>query len=196
MMMFSLVVTGCKSGGNDGAGASLFGPDAPPSPKTYAAQPEVIYQTDPAFQALLEKFQALARHNDRNVTADVAIIFGETRPNGGRAIGYCQIRDQQNLIVIDRNYWNNQDSLTQESIMFHELGHCLLMRPHRQQYRVSDLTPISLMHPQVIKSWLYEPYYYDYQDELFGFTEYVPLHNSEKPLEYLMPEGDCVSAHE
>jgi hypothetical protein len=192
----SLIVSGCNSSGSEIGGVTMFGEDAPPPPKTYPIEPEVIYQTDTVFQALLEKFQSLAQYYNRNITAHVAIIFGNTRPNGGRAIGYCKIRNQQNLVVIDRNYWESQDLLTQENIIFHELGHCLLMRPHRQQYRVADLTPISLMHPQVIKSWIYSQYYYAYQDELFGFIEYVPLYNNEKPLEYLTPEGTCARAHD
>lgn len=91
------------------------------------------------------------------------------------------------LIVIDTSYWNPEDSLDnysdvvntytrrsprqveaadREELMFHELGHCILNRPH-----VNSTS--SIMYPYHLGGSGYLANYANYVSELFGFTSYA-----------------------
>jgi hypothetical protein len=91
------------------------------------------------------------------------------------------------LIVIDSTYWDPNDSLDnysdvvnpytnrsarqveaadREELMFHELGHCILDRPHTN-------SRASIMYPYHLGGSNYMNYYSSYVSELFGFTSYA-----------------------
>ena len=46
-------------------------------------------------------------------------------------VGSCHYNYQQpNHVIIDKKFWERSSHLTKEMIVFHELGHCYLYRPH------------------------------------------------------------------
>jgi hypothetical protein len=45
---------------------------------------------------------------------------------------------QNGRIIIDRNNWNNGNEPYRERLIFHELGHCILKRAHRNEKSLSD----------------------------------------------------------
>lgn len=48
------------------------------------------------------------------------------------AVGVCNYNaNEPNTIIIDASYWKRVNELRREKIVFHELGHCLLGRHHR-----------------------------------------------------------------
>jgi hypothetical protein len=49
----------------------------------------------------------------------------------GEIIGECYgVGYGGGTIEIDKSYWDNVDSLTQEILLYHELGHCVLSEGH------------------------------------------------------------------
>jgi hypothetical protein len=60
-----------------------------------------------------------------NITGEIRNI---SEPN---VVGTCHYNYQQpNHVVIDKQFWERSGDLTREMIVFHELGHCYLYRPH------------------------------------------------------------------
>lgn len=87
-------------------------------------------------------------------------------------------------IQIDRDCWTLRPDLAKELLMFHELGHAILMRPHDMILLPnSDYKSIMCEEP----SFLYNEYTPDkrsyYLDELFGVVSGLPDWASEKTIE-------------
>lgn len=100
-------------------------------------------------------------------------------------LGLKRTETEQVLIVIDSDYWDPNDSLDnysavvvgsrsarqlkaadREELMFHELGHCILNRPHTN-------STSSIMYPYHLGGGGYLANYSMYVSELFGFTSYA-----------------------
>ena len=64
--------------------------------------------------------------NKTLMDVDLIIEFGEIE---GSTLGLCRFRD--NKITIDEEKWKEQTINQKYWIMFHELGHCILDREHR-----------------------------------------------------------------
>lgn len=72
-------------------------------------------------------FQANQRGYNLNATHfNFSIQFGETDDNIG---GFCNSKG--NAITINPEDWEARDTFQREHIIFHELGHCILNREHR-----------------------------------------------------------------
>lgn len=62
---------------------------------------------------------------NEGITAEIANIAS---PN---VAGQCSTGgEDEGSIIIDRPFWERSDYLTREMLVFHELGHCVLSRPH------------------------------------------------------------------
>jgi hypothetical protein len=46
------------------------------------------------------------------------------------AVGVCRMTDQGPVVLIDSDYWHNATSTERWALVWHELGHCELGRPH------------------------------------------------------------------
>jgi hypothetical protein len=78
-------------------------------------------------------------------TADLDLdgYIANIQSNG--VVGQCNIyQDGNSSITIDRYYWITSTELQQEYVVFHELGHCVLLRDHRNDSDVSG-SCISMM---------------------------------------------------
>lgn len=84
--------------------------------------------------------------NARGIEVDLTDIDGYVADiiNPG-TIGLCQYNDEENNeITIDKKYWNENDDLFREFVVFHELGHCKLFRDHLEN-EDSDGFCVSIM---------------------------------------------------
>lgn len=62
-----------------------------------------------------------------NVTAEIQLI------NKDSVAGTCSTNGHNHRhIVIDQSFWNSASHLMREMVVFHELGHCVLGRGHRE----------------------------------------------------------------
>lgn len=173
ILVASFLVAGCQSpggGSGGGLGGGISGVEVP-------TQAVPVYSTDPVFVSYVERFQSMARYYGR--TDDVsrlAVIFNDSNLDRPSTIASCMISTgPQNVVSVRRSYWDAATELVKQALIFHELGHCMLLRPHRGDVRVSDMTPISLMYPYIISNNLYNNYYNVYNDELFQYMNYTAL---------------------
>jgi hypothetical protein len=72
-------------------------------------------------------------------------------------------------IVLDSEYWDQADTYERESLLFHELGHCVLDKDHNSEmiseYYFLNYRPKSIMHPYSF--YQYRLYRDAYIKELF-----------------------------
>ena len=65
--------------------------------------------------------------NQQELTAEIMEISEEG------VAGTCTYSSlAPNHIVIDQSFWNQSGDLFREMVIFHELGHCVLFRDHRE----------------------------------------------------------------
>lgn len=88
-------------------------------------------------------------------------------------LGVCYSWDDGHReIKIDREGWDDMSDLGKEQLMFHELGHCQLNRPHiEDNIKLGRWlnAPKSIMHPYVFGEWsVYEENHDYYVKELLN----------------------------
>ena len=87
----------------------------------------------------------------------------------GYALVVPIIGSKLKTIKINKYYWSKYDSDERWPIIYHELGHAILMRPHDDAFMKSPdgIIPRSLMHWQAFDSWISTKYEAYYLGELF-----------------------------
>lgn len=105
-----------------------------------------------------------------NCKVNIPIYFLKIQRDS--TIGLCFGFKQSILfryIVLDSDYWEKADNYEKESLVFHELGHCILNKDHSTEmissYYFLDYRPKSIMHPYSFFQYRY--YRDDYIKELF-----------------------------
>lgn len=92
--------------------------------------PEVTVDT--SFQAYFERFEAegAQRGLDINLASEpIGAVFSDGLADG--QAGLCtQYTSGISIIEIKPTTWSDADDLEREHLVFHELGHCYLERPH------------------------------------------------------------------
>ena len=98
-----------------------------------------IYNRDKAFDAYVESFKFYCLLYDKDCSRYVPIVF--RTPKSDTEIGSCvTFGNNQRIVFINPKSWAKYDHYERESLIFHELGHCLLDREH------ADNPHISIMH--------------------------------------------------
>ena len=123
---------------------------------------------DSQFRPMLEMFVTLAATKDIQVdTSNLSMTFGLVRSVKSDTVGTCS-QDEVGVMVIKIHdeSWAKMDPLQREELIFHELGHCLLDRPHCTT-KVKG-KPISIMHPKVIPKKHYKSNRKELINELFS----------------------------
>lgn len=106
-------------------------------------------------------------------TTKVNINFVEEvpSPNNEDWIGVCVQQGSKREILIKRSAYFNKNmkenalKFYRKSLLFHELGHCLINRGHNDSQ--IGFVPISLMNPRIVNGSLVSQYWDSYLDELF-----------------------------
>lgn len=88
-----------------------------------------------------EEFEKLAAErglsidlNELQVSAEISNIH-----NPGVA-GSCQFGSAiNNHITIDQKFWTRSNNLDREFVVFHELGHCVLLREHDEAANINGI---------------------------------------------------------
>ena len=97
---------------------------------------------------------------------DLIVKFGPMRSKYERA--NCSITEGQTpVITVNETTWNQITEADRESMMFHELGHCVLLREHRADVDNTGV-PVSMMNPYALNTYIYESRRTVYIKELFG----------------------------
>lgn len=115
-------------------------------------------------QELLYKFEKDAARFSLHVDTDrVKVEFLAAVPEGN--IGECWLAEQK--IVLLRSWWGQISLAEQEVLLYHELGHCMLGRPHRSGPKGPEGFPASIMYWQLVPGFAYERHRDYYVKELF-----------------------------
>jgi hypothetical protein len=122
---------------------------------------------DPEFQPFVESFEHLYGKS----IGDIPINFGNTLDKRAAATCFFQM-DGRREIVVSRHHWEYFKSVSivsLEPIIWHELGHCVLLRKHSSgTMRMKNrLVPTSLMYPAV-EYWQFQELRDYYSQELFN----------------------------
>lgn len=120
------------------------------------------YEVDPRLEPYVQRFEKHATFQVDNLVAG----FGDTKKEGKNVIGVCY-HSITPEIVINLEYWNKEDDLGREELMFHELGHCIYDLEHDTRVLVDEWCPFSVMHPYVLPFGCYELFHDHYIEQLF-----------------------------
>ena len=118
---------------------------------------------DPEFTEYVEQFE-----KDCNCDVNVKMEFSNLNLGYGdtqnETLGVClYLSNTPKKIFIDKTVWDKvEDKLFKKHLIYHELGHCYLNRPHTEDMIFlydGRLVPKSLMYPSM---FYYEKELWDY----------------------------------
>lgn len=121
------------------------------------------------FDTFLERFSNHSESYGKRVDAS-HIFFITFKEDRKKYIGVCHYASIVPVIEINRSYWKTASMWDRESLVFHELGHCLLQRKHRNDL-LSDGCPVSIMHEYFELGECLPKHHREYIRELFTYRE-------------------------
>lgn len=125
--------------------------------------------TNPVFNSYIKSFEAAGSKNGVSVSAsNVPVNFGDTENPNHRGI-CATYQDGSKEIIIQKSWWNAQPEDFKESLIYHELGHCVLGRDH-DDHTVNiagQIYKTSMMNTTIISPIHYSPNKDNYHNELF-----------------------------
>lgn len=130
---------------------------------------------DPELKEYVERFEQYAReyYGESYKIPPIDIGFGDTASlsmllNGPNytTVGWCNKFVNPIQILIDKDSWSYYSDIRKEQLMFHELAHCALNRPHIEVEDPENF-PVSMMFPVLLNDTLYKTYRDKYIRELF-----------------------------
>lgn len=92
---------------------------------------------------------------------------------GASVIGLCETGGIRR-VTFDPDFWNSVSETQRELLAHHELGHCILYRPHLTS-TLSTGAYASIMYPIIMSSSTYNNNYAYYQQELFSIHPSLAL---------------------
>lgn len=129
-----------------------------------AGSPAVYNQSE--FGSYVTEFEALSQQSGNPIqVTDLMIQFGSLDSSSAER-GECVVGEGTPTITIDEDYWNSSDENTRKTLIFHELGHCVLHREHLTGIS-SGGYPLSLMNAYTVSGYVYEAETDYYNAELF-----------------------------
>ena len=115
-------------------------------PEVIEPQPVKFPNVNPQLKVYFQRFEDEAAARGLKVDLTSSGITGTILEIDERHIlGRCSYpRAQPNRVTIDRTFWSRGSDLYREFVVFHELGHCYLFRPHLED-RLSNGACASIM---------------------------------------------------
>ncbi len=131
---------------------------------------EEINEFSPYFQ----RFEAASAQYGRDTSGDsrVRILYGALHPG---EVGVCEQGPfQAPRVLVSRPAWQARSEAGREALIFHELGHCLLGRDHKDDFAALQrqkgrgiYLPASLMNTRGVRAEYYAADRSYYLKELF-----------------------------
>ncbi len=102
--------------------------------RTQEVNEKTYPQVDEALWPFFEKFEDEALKRGLSIDLSAQGIVGQISEISETDVaGRCNYHSQQpELVTIDKTFWNSATNLWREMVVFHELGHCQLIRDHRE----------------------------------------------------------------
>lgn len=131
---------------------------------------QAIFQVDSDFLPYVTAFENAAAEQGAAVRiTDLIVSYGPT-PNANET-GVCEIAtDESPRISINSTIWQYLSPMDRQQVMFHELGHCVLRRLHKNSQAVQggSTIPSSMMYSVRIPGGTYSNNMAFYHIELFS----------------------------
>lgn len=132
-----------------------------------------LYTGPAEVEPYVQKFIADALIQGVNVLPDMTnpklqIRIASLDAYGSSVIGLCETGGGLRRVTFDPDFWNSVSDTQKELVAHHELGHCVLYRPHRSTL-LSSGAYASIMYPIIMSSSSYQNNYAYYQEELFTY---------------------------
>ena len=107
---------------------------------------------DPAFDSIVNKWNNLST---QQVNVDIQF---KSLASSADIVGECQYTDDVSnpvgqIIYIDRTFWDNAADVVKEQMLFHELGHCVLLLIHHD-CTMNGVKPESIMFPRIFSEYV------------------------------------------
>jgi len=119
------------------------------------------------FESYIDQFEKDALARGRNIKVEDLVISFMVRPIPGSNAKCVKNPTQTPTILIDKNWWENHDELDHISLIYHELGHCILNRSHDNEL-VENNRPKSLMFYGGVEGFYLRDNQREYLNELFN----------------------------
>lgn len=114
---------------------------------------------DPAFISYAQDFEL-------KMGVSISSISISFAPQKYPVLGVCKIRNMISDIEIDPVAWNKMSGQGKEQLIYHELGHCALGRPHDNRTTVINNVKVegNIMYPYFFgEDWNYIKYREQYK---------------------------------
>lgn len=141
LLLFSLLISGC--GGT-----------------------QHVFIVEPPFQPYYDRFLSDAKSQHVDLKIDNLIVSMVTGLPTSLEIGLCTYGAGISTVSILDAEWTVLTDAGKEQLIYHELGHCILMRPHLNGYLDSGI-PISIMNFEHFDDFTYLQNHQYYVTELF-----------------------------
>ena len=96
------------------------------------------------FEAQVLAFEDASYDAGKSIVITNLIVRFNSNLQFSNEAGVCYINNPIPYIEINTNYWNHASDTQKEILMFHELGHCILKRQHRND--TANSMPVSIMY--------------------------------------------------
>lgn len=103
---------------------------------------------------------------------------------GSSVIGLCETGSGRRRVTFDPDFWDSVSETSRELLAHHELGHCILYRPHRSG-TLSSGAYSSIMNPIIMSSSTYLNNYDYYQEELFTYSAAQAVENPDLAVTHI-----------
>lgn len=147
---------------------------------TLQSKVKVPTQTQTEFKKYVRSFLIASKNYTLPIEFEdrvnmLSVKFGNPKRISPNFVGYCDIATVS--VIVDKAAWDNYEEGTRQSLIDHELGHCLLERNHRHAFETdgTNKSPISIMFPSVLPHKYYVNNRKALLDELFSYSRYNKL---------------------
>jgi len=128
--------------------------------------PFLFVEATPLSPEIKEEYTKYREMFDDMCGEDSRKLKVEMAPLGFNPLAYCQTSifgDEYNKIVINSQEWEGLNHTRRKLLIWHELGHCILKRTHKEH--PDKPVPVSIMNPYIdieLELWyLNNPSYYE-----------------------------------
>ncbi len=121
-------------------------PTATADTNTSTTTSKTYPDVDQALWTYFEAFEEAAASRGKQIDLSALGVIGQIEEiEQDHVAGQCTWNSAApEIVTIDLEFWNSSSNSWKEFVVFHELGHCVLNRDHREDH-YSDGTCVSLM---------------------------------------------------
>lgn len=129
-----------------------------------------IVSIDPVLDGYVENFIQIGHLEGHDIIID-NLVLHFTANLGEEILGQCSLGVTP-AILISEYYWDALTEIEKTITVFHELGHCILLRSHDEvEINMGGyVVPQSVMYPYILEGEIYSTYWKYYTHELFNFS--------------------------